>query len=74
MIRSEKNVREDGLQKASMPFSDFRSEAFSYAAIHLDWTSSLVVCCYMVRTRFALILYFHMVAQKAACHTLSKAF
>ena len=28
----------------------------------------------MVRTRFALILYFRMVAQKAACHTLSKAF
>ena len=28
----------------------------------------------MVRTRFALILYFCMVAHKAACHTLSKAF
>ena len=28
----------------------------------------------MVRTRFALILYFRMVAHKAACHTLSKAF
>ena len=28
----------------------------------------------MVRTRFALILYFRMVAQKAACHTLSKVF
>ena len=28
----------------------------------------------MVRTRFALILYFRMVADKAACHTLSKAF
>ena len=27
----------------------------------------------MVRTRFALILYFRMVAHKAACHTLSKA-
>ena len=26
----------------------------------------------MVRTRFALILYFRMVAHKAACHTLSK--
>ena len=25
-------------------------------------------------TRFALILYFRMVAHKAACHTLSKAF
>ena len=28
----------------------------------------------MVRTRFALILYFRMVTHKAACHTLSKAF
>ena len=28
----------------------------------------------MVRTRFALILYFRMVAHKSACHTLSKAF
>ena len=28
----------------------------------------------MVRNRFALILYFRMVAHKAACHTLSKAF
>ena len=26
----------------------------------------------MVRTRFALILYFRMVAHKAACHTLSR--
>ena len=25
-----------------------------------------------MRARFALILYFHMVAHKAACHTLSK--
>ena len=28
----------------------------------------------MVRTRFALVLYFRMVAHKAACHTMSKAF
>ena len=28
----------------------------------------------MVRTRFALILYFRMVANKAACHTLLKVF
>ena len=28
----------------------------------------------MVQTRFALILYFRMVPQKAACHTLPKAF
>ena len=27
-----------------------------------------------MRTRFALILDFRMVANKAACHTLSKAF
>ena len=28
----------------------------------------------MVRTTFALILYFHLKAHKAACHTLSKIF
>ena len=28
----------------------------------------------MVRTRFALILYFRMVAHKAACHTFVKGF
>ena len=28
----------------------------------------------MVRTRFAQILYFRMVAHKAACHSLSKGF
>ena len=28
----------------------------------------------MVGTRFALILYFSMMAHKAACHSLSKAF
>ena len=28
----------------------------------------------MVRTRFALILYFRMVAHKATCHTLSEVF
>ena len=28
----------------------------------------------MMRTRFALILYFRMVAHKPACHTLSKTF
>ena len=28
----------------------------------------------MVRTRLALILHFRMVAHKAACHTVSKAF
>ena len=28
----------------------------------------------MARTRFALILYFHMVANTAACHSLSNAF
>ena len=30
--------------------------------------------CSVARTRFALILYFRMVAHKAACHTLSNAF
>ena len=38
------------------------------ALVALSWS------CSMVRTRFALILSFRMVAHKAACHTLSKAF
>ena len=40
------------------------------------WTAlvDLSKSCSLVRTRFALILYFCMVAHKAACHTLSKAF
>ena len=40
------------------------------------WTAlvALLYSCSMVRTRFALILYFRMVAHKAACHSLSKAF
>ena len=40
------------------------------------WTAlvALSQSCSVVRTRFALILYIRMVAHKAACHTLSKAF
>ena len=40
------------------------------------WTAlvALSLSYSMARTRFALILYFRMVAHKAACHTLSKAF
>ena len=40
------------------------------------WTAlvALSYSCSVVRTRFALILYFRMVANKAACHTLSEAF
>ena len=40
------------------------------------WTAlvPLSKSCSMVRIRFALIMYFRMVAHKAACHTLSKAF
>ena len=64
MIRSRKML------KTSLSYSDSCSEPFSYAAIHLDLSKS----CSMVRTRFALIMFFCMVAHKAACHTLSKAF
>ena len=38
------------------------------ALVALSWS------CSTVRTRFALILYLRMVARKAACHTLPKAF
>ena len=40
------------------------------------WTALIALSyrCSMARTRFALILYFRMVAHKAACHTLSNAF
>ena len=40
------------------------------------WTAlvALSYSCLMVRTRFALIVYIRMVAHKAACHTLTKAF
>ena len=40
------------------------------------WTAlvALSLSCSMGRTRFALILYFRVVAHKAVCHTLSKAF
>ena len=40
------------------------------------WTAlvTLSQSCSMVRTRFALILYFRIVAHNAACHTLSKCF
>ena len=39
----EKNVEEGGWQKTSLPYSDSCSEPFSYAAIHLDCTCSLVI-------------------------------
>ena len=40
------------------------------------WTAlvALSYSCSMVWTRFELIIYFRMVAHKAACHTLSNAF
>ena len=43
MIRLRKNVEEGELQKTSLLYSNCCSEAFSYAAIHLDYTNSLVV-------------------------------
>ena len=40
------------------------------------WTALIALShrCSMARARFALILYFRMVAHKAACHTLSNVF
>ena len=44
--------------------------------LSLIWTARITLSksYSTLRTRFALISYFHMVALKAACHTLSKAF
>ena len=49
-------------------------EPVSYAAVEEDGTSGLVTGVLMTCIRFVLILYFFMVANKAACQTLLKAF
>ena len=51
------------------------SEPVSYAAVEEDGTSGLVIeFFFMTWIRFVLMLYFFMVAYKAACQTLLKAF
>ena len=49
-------------------------EPVSYAAVEEDGTSGLVIEVLMTRIRLVLMLNFFMVAHKAACQTLSKAF
>ena len=49
-------------------------EPVSYAAVEEDGTSGLVIEVFMTRIRLVLILCFFMVAHKAECQTLSKAF
>ena len=61
-------------EKASFCNSNRYSDSFSCAACQLSCTFSLVVELLIERTRVALILYFSMVAHKAAHHALSKAF
>ena len=39
----EKEVEDGGWQKTSLPYSDYCSELFSYAAIQLDCTCSFVI-------------------------------
>ena len=46
----------------------------SYAAVEEDCTGGLVIEVFDDLDRFVLMLYFFMVAHKAACQTLSKAF
>ena len=46
----------------------------SYAAVEEDGTSGLVIEVFDDLDEFVLMLYFFMVAHKAACQTLSKAF
>ena len=47
------------------------SEPVSYAAVEEDGTSGLGIEVLMTWIRFVLMLFFFMVAHKAACHTLS---
>ena len=58
----------------SLPDSNCFSEPFSCAAIHKNCTNSIVVQVLNDGTRFALILYFRMVAHTAAFYTRSNAF
>ena len=74
MIRSRKMLKRVGDRRhpcltPTFVLNNFPMLQFIWTAlVALSWS------CSMVRTRLALILYFRMVAHKAACHTLSKAF
>ena len=50
------------------------SEPVSYAVVEEDGTSGLVIEVFDTWIRLVLMLYFFMIARKAACQTLSKAF
>ena len=47
---------------------------FRYAVVEEDGTSGLVIEVFDTWIRLVLMLYFFMIARKAACQTLSKAF
>ena len=72
IIRSRKMLKRVGERRHPRPYSNCCFEPYSCVAVHL--TIALSQSCSMVRTRFALLLYFRMVAHKATCYTLSKAF
>ena len=54
--------------------SNCSSEPVSNAAAEEDSTSGLVIEVFDDLNKVVLVLYFFMVAHKAACQTLSKAF
>ena len=58
------------------PLSDSNccSEPVSYAVVEEDGTSGLVIEVFDNLDKVVLMLYFFMVAHKAACRTVSKAF
>ena len=58
----------------SLSDSNCSSEPISYAAVEEDGTSGLVIEVLNDLIRLKLMLYFFMVAHKAACQTLSKVF
>ena len=50
------------------------SEPVSYATVEEDGTSGLVIAVFDDMDKVKLMLYFFVVAHKAACQTLPKAF
>ena len=74
MILSRNMLKRVGESRHSCQTPNFCSEPVFYAAVEEDCTSGLVIEVLMTRMRLVLMLFFFVVAHKAACQTLSKAF
>ena len=70
----EKNAKEGGRQKTSLPHSDCRSEPPPMPPLIRTAPAALPQSRPMARTRLAQTLHFRTVSHKAACHTPPKAF